>query len=322
MSSSEIAQLEKDLLMFQRIVEQDEKNLTHSDEPSIEKIFLASSNKALSNIQRQLYEAKKERAHELVRLRLIGNQMNGSIPLRTLVKLVTPFNFMLEHSAWRVWDKEGDSSKIHERFTSLLDLRLEGINPGSTELALIGNTSPDLTGISALEDGLRNVFSLLKSGNEEISEHINDIGLTAAKGLSDLMTELDRYSVAIELKWSAPGENLFWEGRPNEIIRVKTILDSIGDPVTKTITVRGKVQVLSVRNRIEILLEGSEKREKIIASYHHSMIAEIQDLRLGDRRDFVIEKTTYPFSMSKKKKSAHRLKEIKFLDFSQDTDSV
>jgi hypothetical protein len=322
MSSSEIAQLEKDAFMFQRIVEQDEKNLTHSNDPSIERIFLASSTKALSKIQRQLYEAKKERAYELVRLRLIGNQMNGSIPLRALVKLIAPFNQALEQSAWRVWDKEGDGTKIHEKFVSLLDLRLEGLNPGSTELAVLGNTSPDLTGTSALEDGLKNVFALLNCKNEEISDHINDVGLTAAKALSDLMIELDKNAVAVEMKWNAPGESLFWEGRPAEIARIRTILEEIGEPATETLTIRGRVQVLSVRNRIEILPDNNGDRpEKIVAGYHHSLMDEIQDLRLGDRRDFLIEKSTYPLSMSKKKKSAYRLKEIQLLDMTREPDS-
>ena len=322
MSGAEIASLERELALVQQLVVSDEAKLAVSDNPIIEKIFLSSSSKLLHDLQRKVYEAKAERAYELVRLRLIGNQMTGSIPLRTLVKLVAPLNHLLERCSWRVWDKDGDAKKMDDKFSGLLDLRLEGINLGSTELVIMGNISPDLTGVSALESGLRNVFSLLNAKNEDVSDYVNDLGFLAAKAMSDLLSELDKHSIAAELQWNAPGKYLCWEGRPNEIIRIKTILEDIGEPVTELITVRGKVQVLSVRNRIEILITQQEIPVKIVASFHHSMLEDIQDLRLGDTRDFLIEKTTYPFSMSKKKKVAYRLKEIHFMDVQRVTDEI
>lgn len=322
MSGADIAKLEQELSLAQRLVVSDEANLANSDNPVIEKIYLSSSSKLLHDLQRKLYKAKADRAHELVRLRLIGNQMTGSIRLKTLVKLIAPLNQMLEHCSWRVWDKDGDGSKIDEKFTNLLDLRLEGISTGSTELAIIGNTSPDLTGVSALQDGLKNLFYMLKSNNEEFSDYVNEIGISAVKAMSDLMSEFDRNSIAVEMQWNAPSERLYWEGRPAEITRIKSILEDIGEPVTELITVRGAVQMLSVRNRIEILIAGKKPPEKIISTYHHSMLEDVQDLRLGDKRDFIIEKTTYPFSMSKKKKSAYRLKEIKSIDSTIKTDDI
>lgn len=322
MSGQEIAKLEDEVDLVRRMVDHDEKNLASSDNPAVEKIFLSSSSKLLHDLQRKLHEVKAERAFEVIRLRLIGNQMDGSIRLRTLSKLVSPLNHLLEHCSWRVWDKDGDATKIEESFSNLLDLRLEGIHTGSTELIVMGNTAPDLAGVSALQDGLKNLFSLLRADSEELPDHINDIGMSAAKAANNLMAEFERNSIAVELYWNAPGKYLYWEGRPAEISRVKAVLEDIGEPTIESIIVRGTIQVLSVRNKIEIRTTQQSPTAKIIATYHHSMLGDVRDLRLGDKRDFVIERTTYPFSTSKKKKSAYRLKEIRLCDFTQEIDSI
>lgn len=314
MNQIHINELENDLSLLQKIVAQDETNLTVSDDPLADRIFLASSTKFLKNIQKKLYEAKAERAHELIRFRLVGNQMSGSIKLRTLAKLVNPLNQMLEHCSWRVWDKDGDGAKINDSFSEILDLRLEGISTGSTVLSVIGNTSPDLTGTSALESGLRNIFALLNSRNDEILQQINEVGITAAKATSKLMEELERHALAVEIQWNSPSGENFWDGRPAEIARIRSALDEIGSPTIEITTIRGSVQVLSVRNRIEILATGLKPSLKIVATYHHSMWAEIQDLHLGEERDFVIEKTIYPYSLNRKTRNAYRLKEIKMAD--------
>ncbi len=322
MTQSRITELENNLSLLRQIVDQDEANLTASADPLVDRIFLASSNKFLKNIQKQLYEAKAEKAHELIRLRLVGNQMTGSIKLKTLAKLLNPLSQMLEHCSWRVWDKDGDATKIEDSFSELLDLRLEGISTGSTVLSIVGNTSPDLTGTSALESGLKNIFSLLNSKNDEIPQHINEVGVTAAKATSKLMEELERNSIAVELQWNSPSGEMYWDGRPAEIVRVKSILEAIGSPNIEIITIRGTVQVLSIRNRIEILTSEQDPPLKIVATYHHSMWDEIQDLHLGESRDFIIEKTSYPDSMSRNVRNAYRLKNIKIVNPGNSTSAL
>lgn len=316
---NDITKLTSELDLINKQVESDEMALANSKRPLVEKIFLNSTRKLQIDMQRELKFANLERAHELVKLRLLGNQMDGSIRLKTLCRVIEPFTTMLEHSSWRAWDKDGDSKRLDDKFSSLLDLRLGGINTGSTELVILGNTTPDLTGTSALQVGLESIFETLKSPNENIQDHVNDIGGSASKALLEFVTECSKQAIALELSWSAPGSKLYWEGRPAEISRIQALLDDIGEPTVETLRVRGVVQVLSVRNKLEILNKNKEKPEKIIASYHHSMIDEIQDLHLGDTRDFIIEKTSYPFGGAKKKRAAFRLKNIELVDYSAET---
>lgn len=308
MISQDIEQLEKELAEIQEIEERDAEAVEKSDRPLVDEIFLSSSQKLRKDLEKQLYLAKKERAHELVSFRLFGNQMTGAIRLRSLISLVEPLNSLLEHSAWRFWDKEGDSKRIDDHFINVLDLRLSGIESGSTQLFIVGNTAPDLTGSSALEEGLRSVFSLLSAKNETFTDHIHDVGIEGCRSLARLMDIMERKDVAAELGWSAPDKRYSWDGRPAEVVRIKTILDELGDPEKSTESFEGIIQVLSIRNKIEVYRTDIEKKVNI--HYHRSFADQVQELRLGEKRQFVVEKTTYPFKVTNKKKDAFSLKEI------------
>src|SRR5690606_16122211 len=109
---SDIAQLERELAFVREMEEQDLRALSDDPKSLAAKIFHNSSDKLRDRLEKQLYKAKAERAHELVSLRLIGNQMTGSIRLRTLVSIFEPLNALLEYSAWRFWDKEGRVEKL------------------------------------------------------------------------------------------------------------------------------------------------------------------------------------------------------------------
>lgn len=314
MTSSEIAQLESELSTVRGLASRDEEALKNSDNPSVDKIFYFSSRKRQLQLENRLFLAKKERAHELISLRLMGNQMDGSIRLKSLIKVVDPLSTLLERSAWKFWDSDGNAERIDEGFSNLIDLRLAAIESGSTELLIIGNTSPDLTGDSALEEGLRNIFKLLSSRNDEFSEHVHAIGLPACKALSTLMETLEKQNLATEISWSSPGDRYSWAGKPQEITRIRSILDDIGEPTVYEETVQGIVQVLSVRSRLEIYRPDTES--KMVINYHRSLAEEINELHLGDKREFVVEKTVYPFRVAKKKKDAYSLKSIRLIDLS------
>lgn len=312
MISKRIDELESELRAVQSFYSADEEVAADSDMPLVDRIFFSSSKKRKLDLEHELYLAKSERAHELVSLRLIGNRMDGTIRLSSLVKIAEPFNALLEQCAWKFWDKEGKAERIDENFTNLIDLRLAGIAAGSTELLILGNTSPDLTGDSALEEGLKNIFQLLAAGNESFSEHVHSIGIHACRSLSKLMEAIERQNLVAELSWSGPSINYSWYGRPSEVARIRSILDEIGEPVVEEDIVVGVVQVLSVRNRIEIFCPDED--QKLNISYHRSQSDVVSELRLGDRRKFIVDRTVYPFHLSKKKKNAYTLKAVHHID--------
>ena len=302
----DIAELESELERVLKMEAHDERAMSNSDRPEVEKIFLASTRKIRSDLQKRLRIAKAERAHEVVRLRLDGARLEtGTLPLRLVANFVEPFNAVLERSAWRYWDRAGDASRIDPKFIRQLDLRLVGLETGSTQLIILGNTSPDLSGISALESALRDIFDLLNSDVETLADRVHAIGIGAGRSLAAFLSRLESENVAIELEWPAPEGVCRWDGRPNEVTRVRSLLEEIGEPTTSRENIQGTVDLLSIRNRLEIQNNGTG--EKIRVSYHSGISRLVCDLRLGDTRVFEIERTVYPFVISKKKCDTFRL---------------
>lgn len=98
---------------------------------------------------------------------------------------------------------------------------------------------------------------------------------------------------------------LHWEGNAERITNIRSRLDVIGEPTETTEQFDGVVNVLSIRNRIEI--ERADTGEKIRALYHKSLMEEIQRLRLGEKRCFKVKKTAYDFIANNRKQEAYNL---------------
>ena len=304
--SEDIAELESQLARVRGMVDRDETAVSTSDSPRVERVFLATSKKMSADLEKRLQIAKAARAHEVIRLKFHATQYRtGTLPLRSLAKFLIPLNAVLEQSAWRFWDHTGDASRIDQKFIQHLGLCLAGLDIGSTELAILGSTAPDLSGLSALESALRDIFDLLDSDVEGFADRVHAIGIGAGKSLAEFLTSLEAEHVAIELEWSAADKTYRWSGQTTEVTRVRALLDEIGEPTTTTEQFVGTVNLLSVRNRIE--LERSDTGEKLRVGYNKSVMELVHELRLGDRRVFEVEKTVYPFVVSKRKRDTFRL---------------
>lgn len=309
MKSYELEKLERDLSRIKELVSHNESAVQASSRPQVQKVFLSSTEKIKTDLEKKIRLLKSERAFELFNMRLIGPQMTGSIQLRSLLKLVPKLNSALEHSSWHFWNKSGISERIDENFIRLLDLRLAGIEPGSTNLVIVGNTQPDLTGESALENALRAIFKLLSSSVDDLIDNVHEIGISASKALSDLMSELEKENLAVELNWGASDNYFRWNGRPAEITKIRTMLEEIGEPETFVDEIEGTVEALSSRGRIEIF--SLSNKIKITAKFNLDLHEKINKLHLKSKGIFVIEKISFPIVATNKKKSIYILKDIK-----------
>ena len=306
---NDIAELEAELERVLSIVERDETAMARSERPQVERVFLSSAGKLRQNLEKRLRTAKAERAHEVVRLRLQGARFEtGTIPLRALASFVAPFNAVLEQSAWRFWDRSGDVARIDQKFVRQLDLRLASLETGSTELVILGNTAPDLSGSSALESALREVFDLLHADIDDFADRVHAIGIHAGKSMAAFLSRVESEYLAVDLEWQASDNTYRWNGLPAEVTRVRALLDEIGDPVTTVEKLTGTVNVLSIRNRLEV--QDSRTEEKLRLSYNNTLAEAVRALRLGDERLFEVERTVYPFVVSKRKRDTYRLQSI------------
>lgn len=309
MKSHELERLERDLSRVRELVKHNEETVRTSSRPQIQKIFLSSTEKIKSDLEKKIRLLKSERAFELFNMRLIGPQMSGSIQLRSLLKLVPKLNSTLEHSAWHFWNKSSAGERIDENFIRLLDLRLAGIESGSTNLVIVGNTQPDLTGESALENALRAIFKLLGSTNDDLIDHVYEVGIPASKSLAELMSELEKENLAVEFNWGASDNYFRWDGRPAQITKIRTMLEEIGEPEIFLDEVEGTVEALSSRGRIEIF--SLTDKVKISAKFNLDLHEKVNKLHLKSKGVFVIEKLSFPIAATNKKKSVYLLRDIK-----------
>ncbi|MEQ8693538.1 MAG: hypothetical protein RIC89_22190 [Pseudomonadales bacterium] len=309
MNSMGITNLEQELAALAEIIESKREAVASSDVPHIEEIFLTSAQKRKGDVEKALQMAKADRASESVHIRLHATQLSmGTISLRYLARLSALLNAVLERASWRVWDKDGQARKIDEKFTRLIDLRLADLRSGSTELTILGNIAPDLTGSSALEEGLSNLLELFQPSNDEFAHHLNALGNDATRSLAELVTFFEKENIAAEFNWPSPSGARRWDARPDEITRVRALLDECDDPVVSKVRVTGVVRVLSVRGRMEILDLRTE--EKLTLGYHRDLSEVVNKLHLGETRVFHLDKTVYPFKGSGKKKDSYRIEKI------------
>ncbi len=301
-----ISEIEEELDVVRRIDERNIEEVEKSSRPLVESVFASSSTKRRRILERELTIAKSERAHEMFGLKLHTPQFSpGTIPLRVLARLSSLLNDAIEQTAWREWDVNGDSKNIDEGFRRLINLRLADIKSGSTELVLLGNTSPDLTGESALENGLRNIFEVFSAKNDEFPHVINGLGTSATKSIMKLMKTFESERIGVELSWHAPENNYHWDGRSDSITRIRALLEEFGEAETDTITIKGIVGGLSRRS---VQIETHEG-EKFTARYHRSLSEAVNSLHLDQRCFFTIEVTSYPGAHGIKR-DAYRLMSI------------
>ena len=57
-------------------------------------------------------------------------------------------------------------------------------------------------------------------------------------------------------------------------------------------------------------IQNNGTGEKLRVGYHNSIAELVHDLRLGDTRVFEVERTIYPFVVSKRKRDTYRLVNI------------
>jgi len=302
-----ISDIEKELEFIRRIDERNHNAVESSSRPQVEKLFATSSEKRRKLLEQELTDAKAERAHELFSLKLHTPQFSpGTISLRVLAKLAPLLNDAIEQTAWREWDVKGDTKTIEDGFRRLINLRLAGIQSGSTELVLLGNTAPDLTGESALESGLRNIFDVLSANNNDFPDVVNGIGNNATKSVMKLMKTFESENMGVEFSWRAADTTYHWDGRPDNITRIRALLEEFGEPEICNISVEGVISALS-RNRVQI---EKSNGEKINARYHRSLNEKINSLHLNQRCVFAIEVTSYPSDSIGIKRDAFRLTQV------------
>jgi hypothetical protein len=191
--------------------------------------------------EQRLNEARK--AGELVELRLHGPRVDrGAIPMDAFLKVTSPFMKALRAIAER---QRFGTATLNNKFKRLtadsLNIKLAGIGVGSTRLMLTGNGVADTLGHSLLHLTLGRMLTLLNAPNESFYDAVDTVGVSGARALGEFAGAVEAAGMAAELTWPFGDTPLHWEGRPDELMRIKTMLQTIEQPSETEMDIEGEV---------------------------------------------------------------------------------
>lgn len=258
---------------------------------------LAAKNQlqAANKAAKDLALAEAEEAGELLELRFLGPKANGSISLDAFIKIAEPLSQAWKLAATRLRNG-AQTSRPSQEIADTLNLKLAGVAFGSTRIILTGNGRPDLTGENLLHQTLVQTFRLLNSNNEEFYDAIDAIGGRSASHFGDALKAIDIAGLATEFTWNTPQENFIWRGLPDDILRIRTLLDTIKEPEVYVETITGTVAGILDTGRLDIRTESG----KITIRYPLKLTEFVQRLAIAKPASIKVETSKYWDAVAKK----------------------
>jgi hypothetical protein len=240
--------------------------------------------------------AEADEIGELLDVRLIGPRANGSIPLDSFLDTIGPLTRSWKYAAHRLRYGRDAVRGAASDVVSALNFKLAGLAPGSTHVFITGNAAPDLTGDSLLQATLNQTFRLLNSQQEDFYDAVDAIGGKSAHQLGEFMRGLDRAGLAVEFSWRSAGGMRRWEGRPDEITRVRALLDTVNEPEKYTETIEGSVAGITDTGRLALrTVEG-----KVLIRFPLKITEQVQKLKIASHAVITVETSKYWDSVEKK----------------------
>lgn len=259
---------------------------------------LAAKNQEQSahGVQHQLLLEEAEEAGELVDLRLIGPRANGSISLDWFISAMEPLSKAWKLAAHRLRYGHDAARGVGADVVSALNLKLAGLGHGSTRIFVTGNALPDLTGESLLQATLTQMFRLLNARQDEFYDAVDAVGGRSAHQLSEFMKALDGAGLAAQFTWQSPRGRQFWEGRPDEITRIRALLDTIREPERYEELVEGRVAGITDTGRLDLRTDNG----KISIRFPLRLTDQVQRLTITSLTRIKVETAKYWDSVEKK----------------------
>lgn len=232
---------------------------------------------------------------ELLDLRFMGPQANGSILLDSFLKIADPLSKAWKAAAFRI--RHGiPQARVSKDIAGLLDLKLAGVSPGSTRIFVTGNAALDLTGESLLQSTLVQTFNLLSATNEEFYDAVDAVGGRAAHYFGDAMKAIHSAGLSAEFSWQSPNGMQTWHGSSDEITRIRTLLAAVAAPVTFEEEITGSVSGITDTGRLELrTIEG-----RVLVRFPLELTGKIQSLSIKKSATLQVSTTKYWDAVAKR----------------------
>jgi hypothetical protein len=248
------------------------------------------------SVKHRLAIEEAEEAGELVDLRVIGPRANGSISLDWFIAAMEPLSKAWKLAAHRLRYGNEAERGVGQDVVSALNLKLAGLGYGSTRIFVTGNALPDLTGESLLQATLTQTFRLLNSHQDDFYDAVDAIGGKSAHQLSEFMRVLDGAGLAAQFTWQSPRGRQFWEGSPDEITRIRSLLDTIREPEKYEEVLVGSVASITDTGRLDIRTDDG----KISIRFPLRLTDQVQRLTITSIARVKVETAKYWDSVERK----------------------
>lgn len=185
----------------------------------------------------------------------------GSAPLDLVSKLAEQVRKTLGHAALRLMQGGIKRQRIPNELYDELDLRLEGILPGSSRFIVSAASNRDLLDDGISKGAIERVFSVLASSGkgEDFLQAINNLGPLGAKNLRELLKTISSYNAEADFTWKYSGEEICkWEGSKENIQSVTSALEVTEIKEQERLLLHGTIELLSKKERIDLRVNENE----------------------------------------------------------------
>jgi hypothetical protein len=251
---------------------------------------------AAQDSARALALAQSEQAGELVDLRLIGPRADGNISLDWFIDAMEPLSKAWKLAAYRLRYGNDPTRGVGSDVVNALNLKLAGLAYGSTRILVTGNAIPDLTGESLLQATLTQTFRLLNASQEDFYDAVDAMGGKSAHQLGRFMKSLDDVGLAAQITWQSPKGRRFWEGRPDEIARIRALLDTLKEPERYEEMIEGRVAGITDTGRLDLRTDDG----KVSIRFPLQLTEQVQRLTITSPTRLRVETARYRDNLEKR----------------------
>ncbi len=274
---------------------------------SNDELRLLSLNSLLTQLNKEKADYYKDRYKEILEIKLIGKEFfNGSLPLSLLYHLChSTFNSLFHLAKYLEYGLH-NSRMITKKINHLLDLRLEGIESGSSQIYISGLTNLNIFNDSVIQKTFKKFFETLQLLEDDTSEVVEFIGEESLKGVSSLMKNLYPYKPEVVFTWESDIETYQWVGDKSKIKAVKNNLSKITIEPKIQSQITGEIILLSQKGIVDV----KSNNETLRINYIDDDYNLIEQLRLGQIVNIVMETIIMKNQQSNKSKKSNYLVHI------------
>jgi len=251
-------------------------------------------------------------AYEMLDFRIIApNLKTGSVPLEIASKLTEEVRKTLGYAALRLVLGGVRKKRVPKHLYHELDLRLEGILPGSSRFIVSAAAERDLLDDGLSKGAIERVFSVLSSGGkgQAFLDSVSDLGPLGAKSLREFLKTIRSHQAEAEFTWSFAGQKILsWQGGKEELASVSSALEVTEITESETLTIKGKVELLSKRERIDLRTIDDEL---IRILYPKRLLVEVSKLHLEQQVSLYCQVTEAENPLTNESSISYELLEIK-----------